>query len=85
MEVIKKNTKIKFKDLKPGDCFYDDPDYGLEMKIHPTPDAVALKSGCGLEHVNKGDGLSVHLYDGEVFYHDADDLVTKVSAHVEED
>lgn len=85
MEVIKKNTKIEFKDLKPGDCFYDEDGDSLEMKIDSTPDAVALRAGCALDKVNEGDGLSVRLKDGAVWYYNADDLVTKVAAHVEED
>ncbi len=85
MEVIKKCNKIRFVDLKPGVCFYDECDDNLEMKIRSTPDAVALRIGCELDGINEGDGLSVRLCDGEVFYYNADDLVTKVSAHVEED
>ena len=85
MEIIKKCNKIKFKDLKPGECFYDFNDDTLEMKIDSTPDAVALQSGCALDSVNEGDGLSVRLQDGSVFYYNADKLVTKASAHVEED
>lgn len=87
MEVINKENfgKVRFCDLKPGDCFRDDGKELIEMKIDANKEMTSLRMGYTLESVQKGDGLSIRLTDGAIYYYNTDDLVQPIKVKAVEE
>ena len=87
MEVINKENRdmVRFCDLKPGDCFLDDGDDDIEMKLDPSKQMVAARCDTSDGQINEGDGLSVRLHDGAVWFYSADHLVQPVKVKAVEE
>ena len=87
MEVINKENigKTRFCELKPGDCFREDGDDYIEMKLDPSKTLIAARCDMNSSQINEGDGLSVRLHDGAVWFYNADDLVQPVKVKAVEE